>query len=220
MTGTIITSSPAFAGAGNFGGVGAVVRAQPAAASGDQASAIAALESEGRLNLTQVGFLKVPRDVLFLQGEREAKVRLSLHGDRVASSNESEFDEERDLSRVDDHTDITPHREALKAYRRHEQPANQDAAQGHDQPAPQIPAAAAKPAPTPHGTEEFAKFVTRTDATEPAAPKAAIKTGDKIELPRKSLIGKPTGIYSTLQAVLEPFVAPDDAPQAELNVLA
>src|SRR5215475_3245630 len=89
---------PSYVDTSNFSGVNAAVRSAGLVSNVEQAEAVASAQRDGRLGLSQFAFLKVPREVLFLQDEKGAKLKSSS----VSSSSRSDMDEGRLLSKVED----------------------------------------------------------------------------------------------------------------------
>ncbi|HVY13292.1 MAG TPA: hypothetical protein VHB73_06995 [Alphaproteobacteria bacterium] len=108
MAALINTVYPSYNNTANYSGVGSAVKSAGAVINPEQYQTVLGLEREGRLGLSQFGLIKLPREVLFLQDERGAKVRGTRQGDQVASSTQSDMDEDRLASKVQDATSTVP----------------------------------------------------------------------------------------------------------------
>jgi hypothetical protein len=98
MTLPVNTVFPTYNNTSNYTGVNSAIRSAGLVSNPEQAEAVASAERDGRLGLSQFAFIKIPREVLFLQDERGAKLKSSA----VASSTKSDLDEQRLLSKVEE----------------------------------------------------------------------------------------------------------------------
>lgn len=226
---------PSYNNVTNYSGEHAAIKSAGTVHNGEQAQSLSALERAGHLSLTQFGLLRLPREVLFLQEERNAKVKTTKEGDEVASSNKSDLDEGRDLNKVDNNTGARRSpvdAAATKAKADHLAAAeNRNAALADEASALETQAAQKQQAdktdgahrefaPAQHRAEEAAgsAFAAENKA-EAAKTERKNEKGGKPERP--SLIGLPTTAYATLQATTQPPAAPDaGADYQPLNVLA
>lgn len=100
MAALIQTGYPGYSAVNNTSAAPHAVKSAGRVNNAEQHEAVIATERAGKLNLTQFGLIKIPREVLFLQDESSAKVKNTLKGDQVQSSSKSDLDEERSLERA------------------------------------------------------------------------------------------------------------------------
>lgn len=106
MTGIFpVTVYPSYNNVTNYSGVNSAIRSAGVVQNAEQSQEITALERDGRLNLSQYGLVKLPREVLQLQDERGAKVKSTVQGDQVQKSNKTDHDTDRSLAKAQDATD-------------------------------------------------------------------------------------------------------------------
>jgi hypothetical protein len=126
---------PAYANSSNYSGVNGAVHSAGLVNNVEQAEAVASAQRDGRLGLSQFAFIKIPREVLFLQDEKTAKLKSSS----VASSTKSDFDDERLLNKVENpHSTVTAidGREGRTDGDKPENPEGQDQAAAQPKEAP------------------------------------------------------------------------------------
>ncbi|MBI3419048.1 MAG: hypothetical protein HY053_02810 [Proteobacteria bacterium] len=105
MTALINTVYPSYSNTANYSGTNAAVNSAGAVTNAEHYDTIIGLEREGQLGLSQFGLVKLPREVLFLQDERGAKVKATKQGDQVSSSTRSDLDEDRLIDKVKNGSD-------------------------------------------------------------------------------------------------------------------
>lgn len=227
----ISTVYPSYNNVTNYSGEHAAIKSAGTVHNGEQAQSLSALERAGHLGLTQFGLLRLPREVLFLQEERNAKVKTTKEGDEVASSNKSDLDEGRDLNKVDNNTGARKSLDNAKAkpdaFARVE---NNAAAQADDaqnalkqasdsQQAQKNASARPQFTTTAHVAEETAGSAFASENKAEAA-KTERKNEKAGKPERPSVISLPTTTYATLQATTQPLARDAGEDHQPLNVLA
>lgn len=227
MAAIINTVYPSYNNVSNYSGVNSAIRSAGVVRNIDQQQAILGLEREGRLGLSQFGLIKLPRDVLMLQDEREAKVRTTRQGDQVTSSSQSDLDEERDLNRVDDRGDSILRVDAAKARRQKpsDSPRDENAALQADAQKQNTRQAGeqadAKTTRKPDGAfgQEFGSLFAKPADAKSEAP-AQTRKREEGRATRPSVTGSPNSIYATIQSNSQAALPAQAAEKPFLNVLA
>ncbi len=230
MAAIINTVFPSFAAVGNYSGVNSGVRSAGIVQNIEQRDTIINLERQGKLGLTQFGLIKLPREVLILQDERDAKVRATRNGDQVTSSSKSDFDEGRTLDRVEDAENIEHRVEAIKA-RQERSERNNNGVQAKAENAQQAQAKAAEidnrdprtraPAPPAETrrTEEFAGLAAQRGTEARSEGAAPAKKREETRANRPTLAGPPSDVYAAVQEAVAAYVSSGNEQQG-LDVLA
>ncbi len=100
MAALIHSYFPVYNDVANYTGTGTAIRSAGIVGNAEQAATIAALQHGGGLPLSQFSLTKLPRNVLFLETEKSAKVKTSREGGEVTSTSQSDLDEDRALNKV------------------------------------------------------------------------------------------------------------------------
>jgi hypothetical protein len=95
-----VTVYPSYSDPTNYSGVNSATRSGGLITNPEHNETVMALERTGRLGMTLFGLVTLPRDVLMLQDERNAKIKAP----NVSSTTRTTPDEDRLLSKVDDGT--------------------------------------------------------------------------------------------------------------------
>jgi hypothetical protein len=230
MASLINASYPSYNYVANYSGAGSSIRSAGAIQNTEHRDTVAGLERAGKLALSQFGFISLPREVLFLQDERDAKIKGTRDSNIVASSNKSDLDEGRDLEKVDDHTDPFRKVEAIKARKNRQQnaaTASEDGEDGRvkDEGETRVREAAVKTAPAP--AEESRDVFVAANAAMPAPAETRhepVRTEKKRETEkhaeRASIVGAPVHVYAFIQSTTQAPAPSSDEPQPSVNVLA
>lgn len=237
MASIVQSGYPGYSAVNNYSSQHNAVKSSGRVTNTEQHDAAIALEKSGRLNLSQFGFINLPREVLFLQDERDVKVKATRLGDQVQSSSKSDLDEERSLKNLEGGEDensqrvdpIKPRKERTSADGREvkkdaaglvqdndEQQANTKKLDVRD---------VSKKDINQKDVAAFAEQIKRAAPSENRETNAPRRSEDRRRAqtehsktdsaPRYSVVGSPSHVYRSVQATAE-----GDSSGQNLSVLA
>lgn len=226
MAAIIQTGFPGYSAVNNTSGGPSAVKSAGRVTNVEQHDAALAAERSGKLNLTQFGLIKLPREVLILQDEKDAKIKGTRLGDQVQSSSKADLDEERTLTRAADSDNplkidpLKPRKEKVDADER--KAKEQNSQNGSENAKVNKEADTTKKMDVPETAKKeinqqdvaaFAELVkshaapekgrsekTRSDDLRRAATEAKSEDREEaVAAPQPSVVGSPTVVYATVQ---------------------